>query len=343
MKVDVAVLGATGLVGTRIVERLVGHPSLRLREVVASERSAGRVLASALGPAAERLPPEVAALRLLPPGAPLQAPLLLSALPAVAAAHLEPEYASRGHRVCSNASALRRDPRVPLLIPEINPDSLRLLVRQPWHDAGGGIVTNPNCMVCGLALALAPLQRAFGLAAATVVTMQAISGAGRDGLGAWRTHGNVVPDIPGEADKIPFEIGKILGVQVPLAVAVNRVPVLEGHMASVFVRLRRHAGLDELAAALGHGVPADRELPSSPPVPLRLLQAPDRPQPRLDCESGEGMTVSIGALATAPGHDARFSVLVHNLIRGAAGACVLNAELLVARDLIAAGPAMTVR
>ncbi len=339
MSIDVAVLGASGLVGQELIRRLCGHPTLRLREVVASERSAGKRLADVAGSDAQSLSETVTDLRLLSPEDPLQASVLLSALPRAAALRLEPLYAAQGHLVCSNASAFRNEARVPLLIPEINPESLALLERQSWRATGGGIVTNPNCMVCGLAMALAPLQRRFGIESTTMVTLQAISGAGRGGLAAWQSHANVVPHIEGEAEKIPVELHKILEADFPVSVAVNRVPVLDGHLASVFVRLRGNPAIAEINEALRGFGGDSSELPSSPPSPLRLVDARDRPQPRLDLNAGDGMTVSVGALRPDPHYDVGFSLLVHNLVRGAAGACLLNAELLVASGRVA-GPAL---
>lgn len=336
MSIDVAVLGATGLVGERMIRMLAGHPSLRLREVVASPRSTGRQLGEVLGDTG--LPPAAAGLCIRAPRAPLCSRIVLSALPRAAAAELEPEYANRGHLVCSNAAALRADARVPLVIPEVNADALELLASQPWRHAGGAIVTNPNCVVSGLALALAPLHAAFAIEGLTVVTLQALSGAGREGIAAWHLLGNVVPHIEGEADKIPAELHKILGSDFPVAVAVNRVPVVDGHLATVFVRLRTRVRLDAIATALREfrGHLSARQLPTAPAHPLQVHDRVDRPQPRLDLDAGAGMTVSVGNLAAAPGHDVRFSMLVHNLVRGAAGACLLNAELL-ARELSAAG------
>lgn len=329
MSVGVSVLGATGLVGERMIQMLVTHPEFRLREVTASPRSTGKRLGDLLRDAG--LSPDAADLRLAAPGSHMNSRLLLSALPRAAAAELEPEYASRGHQVCSNASAFRADPRVPLVIPEVNADALELLPSQPWYAAGGALVTNPNCVVSGLALALAPLHQAFGLEAVTVVTLQALSGAGREGIAAWHLLGNVVPHIAGEADKIPGELRKILGSEFNVSVAVNRVPVLDGHLATVFVRLRERVALERIAATLREfrGDPVARDLPTAPRRPVQLHEHPDRPQPRLDVDAGNGMTVNVGGLAADPTYDVRFTVLVNNLVRGAAGACLLNAELLL--------------
>jgi len=326
-KLGVALLGATGVVGQNIARLLRGHPFLRLDEVVASERSTHR----AYGDLVEIADDVTADLRLMAPGAQLDSPLVLSALPCPAARKLEPEYARRGHLVCSNASAFRDDPQVPLLVPEINADSLALLDTQEWL---GGLITNPNCVVSGLSLALAPLHERHGIETVTIVTMQALSGAGRRGLSAWDTNANVIPHIAGEAEKIPAEIHKILDSDFPVSVQVNRVPVLDGHLASVFVRLRDGASLEAIKSTLRDFAAAGGAagLPTAPVAPLQLLDFPDRPQPRVDLDAGSGMTVSVGSFAADPVYDGCFTVLVHNLIRGAAGACVLNAELAVSSD-----------
>ncbi len=318
-----ALLGATGVVGRRIALRLRDHPLFRLDEVVASVRSVGRCY----GEAAE-LPESLAEtkLRLKSPGAPLDSPVILSALPGPIARQLEPEYARRGHLVCSNASAFRADPEVPLLVPEVNARALDTLDTQNWS---GALVTNPNCVVSGLSLALAPLYAAYGIEAATVVTMQALSGAGRHGLSAWDTNANVIPHIANEAEKIPAELHKIFDAEFPVSVRVNRVPVLDGHTASVFVRLGERVAIDRIKATLRRFTAPKHvaALPSAPRRPLRVLDGVDRPQPRVDLDDASGMTVSLGGFAADPVYDVSFTLLVHNLIRGAAGACVLNAEL----------------
>ncbi len=323
--VGVALLGATGVVGQNMARLLREHAFLRLDEVMASERSAGRAYGEVIG-----LPPgdPAAGLRLKSPGDHLSAPVVLSALPSDAAVVLEPEYARRGHLVCSNASAFRDDPRVPLLVPEINAHALALLDTQEWS---GGLITNPNCVVSGLSLALAPLHARHRIESITIVTLQALSGAGRRGLSAWDSQANVIPHIAGEAGKIPAEIHKILGADFPVSVQVNRVPVLDGHLLSVFVKLRDGAPLDAIQTTLrDFAAPEDvAALPTAPDSPLRLLEAPDRPQPLIDLDAGSGMTVTVGSFAADPVYDACFTVLVHNLVRGAAGACLLNAELAV--------------
>lgn len=333
-KLPVAILGATGAVGQRLVAALANHPWFELAELVASERSAGKPY----GEAAHWLLPEppldaVIRLPVIRAGEPLRSHLVFSALDRGPALELEPRYAAAGHLVVSNASAFRDDSRVPLLIPEINPHALELLDHQPWAAAGGGIVTNPNCCVAGLALALAPLQREFGIAAVTVVTLQALSGAGHPGVASLDALGNVIPFIAGEEEKIAAEPLKILGAEFPVSVAVNRVPVRDGHSESVFVKLREPASLEAIAAALRNfrGDARVASLPSAPGTPLELLEAGNRPQPLLDLNRGDGMTVTLGNLRADPVYDCRFNLLVHNTVRGAAGAAVLNAEWWAAR------------
>jgi aspartate-semialdehyde dehydrogenase len=339
-RIPIAVLGATGAVGQRLVEHLADHPWFVLTEVVASERSAGKRYGDAAHwLLASPLPDAAAALPVLPPGAPLQSRLVLSALDTATAAELEPEYAGRGHMVVSNASKFRMDPRVPLVIPEINPHAVDRVRDQPWAKAGGGIVTNPNCSVVGIAMALAPLQRAFGIEAVTAVTLQAVSGAGYPGVPSLDILGNVIPTIGNgsEEEKIAHEPQKILEAEFTLSVAVHRVAVVDGHTAAIFVKLEGDASLDEIRRELIDftGEPQRLKLPTAPEHPIVFHDRADRPQPLRDVGLGRGMSVSVGNLRPDPHYSARLTCLVHNTIRGAAGAALLNAELMVARGLVA--------
>jgi aspartate-semialdehyde dehydrogenase len=324
--VPVAVLGATGTVGERLLERLEGHPWFRLAEVAASERSEGRRLGEHT---------------LQSPSGPFHSHLILSALPASVAHEIEPELADRGHLVVSNASAFRADPRVPLIVPEVNPDHLRLLD----GGAGGGIVTNPNCAVAGLVPALAPLHRTFGVTRVMVTTFQAISGAGRPGPSASSLIDNVIPWIGGEEEKIAREPGKILGtiaggVAIPAEIVVSatatRVPVLHGHLESVSVELARSATVDQAIDAWQAFRAPDiaARLPSSPARPVVVHLADDRPQPRLDRDTHGGMAVCVGRIRPCEILTLKFVVLSHNLDRGAAGAAILNAELAAAEGRV---------
>lgn len=341
-RIPVAVLGATGAVGQRMVSLLAGHPWFRLAEAAASERSAGKRYAEATRWVLPGdVPEEARDLVVVPVESELASPLVLSALDASVADAVEPLQAGRGRLVVSNTKSFRMRPDVPLLVPEVNADHLALLDAQPWRATGGGIVTNPNCVVVGLAMGLAPLHRAFGVESCAVTTLQALSGAGYPGVPSLDAQGNVIPFIDGEEEKIEREPGKILGTLTdgsvtpapfPLSVSVNRVPVRDGHTESVFVRLSRRVGLPEVEEALEAftGEPQRLGLPSAPARPIVVREERDRPQPARDVEAGHGMTVTVGRLRTDPVFDVKFTLLVHNTVRGAAGAALLNAELLAA-------------
>ena len=330
-RIPAAVVGATGIVGQRLAQRLETHPWFRLAEVVGSGRSAGRRYGEAVAwMAGEHLPARVAELEVLGPGTALRSPLVLSALPSAAAHETEVNLAEAGHVVATNASAHRLDNNVPLVVPEVNPEAVGAVRSQPWAGMGGALIANPNCVVAGLALALAPLHRAFGIEALTVVTLQAVSGAGRNGVGAVAVVGNAIPWIPGEEEKLAPELGKILDCDLPVAAAVNRVPVLDGHLAHVFCSLRHPASPGDATEALRGFRPPDAvsALPSAPARPLVVRSEPDRPQPRLDKDAAGGMAVSVGRVRSAGGpRNLALVVVSHNGVRGAAGACLANAEL----------------
>jgi aspartate-semialdehyde dehydrogenase len=238
------------------------------------------------------------------------------------------------------------DPDVPLLVPEINPDHLAALEAQRRRTGGGYILTNPNCSVVGLVLALAPLHRAFGLESVVVVTLQALSGAGYPGVASLDIEDNVLPFIGGgEEEKIESEPQKILGgfahgafSPAPFLVSssVHRVAVVDGHTMAIFLRLRTRATPAQASRVLAdfRGEPQERRLPSAPRQPIHVLTEPDRPQPRRDRDREGGMAVSVGRIREDKVFDLRLEALVHNTIRGAAGAAILNAELLQARDLL---------
>ena len=342
-RIAVAVLGATGIVGQRLVRLLDGHPGFRLAEMVASERRVGRRYGDSVQWMLGGSPPSrAAALELLAPGARLESPVVLSSVPSTAAREAELALAGQGHAVCTNASAHRMRPDTPLVVPEVNPEAIGTVSAQPWREHGGALVANPNCVVVGLAMACAPIERAFGIEAATVVTLQAISGAGLGGVGAMAVAGNVIPGIEGEEEKIGPELNKVLGARIEVAVAVNRVPVVDGHTAHVFLKLGHAASARDVTAVLKEFRPpsAAWTLPSLPVRPLVVRTEPDRPQPRLDADAANGMAVSVGRIRPAPPpHDVAFVVVAHNGVRGAAGACIANAELHVARHGVnRAGP-----
>ncbi len=346
-RIRVGILGATGTVGQKLVALLADHPWFEVTAVAASERSVGKRYREAthwLEPAP--MPEATADLRVAPAQPPLAADIVLSALDAATAAAFEPAFARAGYAVISNAGAWRMHPSVPLLVPEINADHLALLATQEWRP--GYIVTNPNCSTTGLACALAPLVRAFGVSDVHVTTLQAITGAGHPGIPALDILGNVVPFIAGEEEKIESETSKILGRIVggrvepaPMRISAhaNRVPVLDGHLLCVSARLGRCVPIADVRAAFAEWRSQldGLGLPSAPPRLLRVFDDAASPQPRLHASLGDGMTVSVGRLRSCPLLDVRFVVLVHNTVRGAAGAAILNAELLAQRELLHAG------
>lgn len=346
-KKPVAVLGATGAVGQRFIQLLEGHPWFEVAEVAASDRSAGKPYREA---ATWRLdtgmPAAVADLVVRTVEGPFRSRLLFSGLDSSVAGEAEEALARQGHVVVSNARNHRMDADVPLLIPEVNPDHLAAVEAQRARMRGGCIVTNPNCSVVGLAMALAPLHRAFGLESAAVATLQALSGAGYPGVASLDATDNVIPYIGGgEEEKIESEPRKILGrfdggrfvdADFALSASVHRVPVTDGHTMAAFLRLRRRVTPEEACAALAgfRGEPQERRLPSAPERPIHVLDSADRPQPRLDRGRERGMAVSVGRVRPDAVFDLRLEALVHNTIRGAAGAAILNAELMHARGLI---------
>ncbi len=345
---EVGILGATGMVGQQFVRLLEGHPWFRLAWVGASERSRGR----RYGDLPWRLGGSVPAFArdlLVEAPRPGRAPrLLFSALDAASAARYEHAFAQAGHLVVSNARTHRFDDDVPLLIPEVNADHLGLLAAQrAGRGWSGAIVTNPNCSTTFLALVLAAC-RPFYPRRVTVTTFQAASGAGHPGVASWDLLGNVVPFIDGEEEKIEHETTKILGTctgravtPAPIAISAQaaRVPVLDGHTEAISVGFDRAPAEADLVAALGGftGLPSDVALPSAPAAPIVYLTERDRPQPRLDACRGGGMTVSVGRVRRCPVLDYKLVALGHNTIRGAAGAAILNAELLAARGWIDGG------
>jgi aspartate-semialdehyde dehydrogenase len=346
-RTPVAILGATGAVGQRFAQLLAEHPWFEVVEVAASDRSAGKPYREACAwrlPGG--LPPAVADLVVSGADGPFRSRLLFSGLDASVAGEVESALAARGHAVVSNARNHRMDPDVPLLIPEVNPHHLEALEAQRRRTGGGYIVTNPNCSVVGLAMVLAPLDRAFGVPAAAVVTLQALSGAGYPGVASLDVADNVIPWIGGgEEEKLESEPGKILGsfgggafapAPITISSSVHRVPVVDGHTMTVFVRTGRKADPREAASVLAGfaGEPQARELPSAPRRPIHVLDEPDRPQPRLDRDRERGMAVSVGRVRADPLFGLKLEALVHNTIRGAAGAAILNAELLRARGLL---------
>ena len=346
-RIPVAVLGATGSVGQRFVQLLENHPWFRLHEVVASERSAGKSYGEAADWRLSTLLPDAAASLVIKDlGTELESTLLFSGLDSSVAGEAEDLYANRGGVVVSNSKNHRMDEDVPLMIPEINAEHIAAIERQrARRNSQGYIVTNPNCSTIGLAMALAPIERRWGVDKVHVTTMQAISGAGYAGVTSYQILDNVIPYISGEEPKIETEPQKILGrwdgarfvpAEFTTSAQVNRVPTIDGHLMSISLSTRKRATLDEIRKAIEEytGEPQKLGLPSAPKHPLHYIDAPDRPQPRLDRDRENGQAVSVGRLRECPILHMRMVALVHNTIRGAAGAALLNAELLKAMGLL---------
>jgi aspartate-semialdehyde dehydrogenase len=348
-RIPVAVVGATGMVGQRIIAMLDGHPQFELREVASSARTAGKRYGSAATwrvPTA--MPDGVGDLQLKEGGSPLDSGVVFSAMPGGPATAIERDYAAAGKVVVSNSSSYRMDPRVPLVIPEVNADHLKLV-----HSQGtpGGIVTNCNCAAMFLTMVLAPLHRRYGVEAVQVTTMQAVSGAGYPGVASLDILGNVFP-LPGEEEKIERETQKMLGsaaggvvapAAFPVSAQCQRVPVEDGHTETVSVRLAGNPDPGDVAAALRdfRGEPQVQGLYSAPRRPIEVFEQDDRPQPRLDANRHGGLAASVGRIRTCPVFTVKMLVLGHNLMRGAAAAAMLNAEAMLAMDLLPARPRAT--
>jgi aspartate-semialdehyde dehydrogenase len=344
---EVGVLGATGMVGQQFVRLLETHPWFEATWLAGSDRSSGRAYREAASWRLASPMPEAAARQVVEQPIPGKGPrLVFSALDASVAGDLEKAFAEAGHIVVSNARNYRMDPHVPLLVPEINADHLDALdAQRAAHGWKGAIVTNPNCSTVFLAMALAPL-RALGLSSSVVTTLQAVSGAGYPGVPSLDILGNVVPYIGGEEDKLETEPQKILGTlrdglvephRVVVSATTTRVPVIDGHTESISVGFDGTVTEDDIRAAFDAftGVPQERGLPSAPARPLVYLDEPNRPQPRLDVERDGGMAVFLGRLRPCPVLQHKFVALGHNTVRGAAGAAILNAELMQDRGLLA--------
>jgi aspartate-semialdehyde dehydrogenase len=346
-KIEAGILGATGMVGQHFIKFLDGNPWFDLTWLGASERSAGKRYSEAakwhLGGSA---PDAVAGLK-VEEAKPGNAPkLLFSAMDASVATEIEQAFAQAGHVVVSNSRNHRMDRDVPLIVPEVNPDHLQLLPGQQAHRGWKGqIVTNPNCSTITLTMGLGPLKQ-FGITRLIVQTMQAVSGAGYPGVPSMDILGNVIPFIGGEEEKMQQETQKILGTFAgdhiaPLAAKVsahcNRVAVIDGHTVTVSVEFSSSPGEADLRNAFEtfSSVPQERNLPSAPKHPVQYMIENDRPQPRKDAERDRGMATFVGRLRPCPVFDWKFVALSHNTVRGAAGAAVLNAELMHSEGLLA--------
>jgi aspartate-semialdehyde dehydrogenase len=342
-KIGVAVLGATGAVGQRFIQLLDGHPWFAVRELVASDRSVGKRYAEAANwLVSPDIPSDVAGLPVKGLDARLESPVVVSSLPSDVAGEVELRLAKEGHRVFSNASNHRMGADVPLMVAEVNPDHAEALATQRTRlGSEGFIITNGNCTTITLVLPLAPLHRAFGVEAVIVTSLQAASGAGYPGVPSLDLIDNVVPYIGGEEEKLQTETAKMLGgwsggqfrpAPFPVSATCTRVPVRDGHMESVSVRLKTKASQAELIAAWREfrGRPQELALPSAPQHAVIVREEPDRPQPNRDRMAERGMASVVGRIRPCPILDWKFVVLGHNTIRGAAGASILNAELALA-------------
>jgi aspartate-semialdehyde dehydrogenase len=334
------------MVGQQFIALLADHPWFRVEWLGASQRSEGKAFHAS---AAWRLPtrlPDAVARRTVEAATPGRAPkLVFSGVDSSVAGEIEAAFAQAGHIIVSNSRNHRMEATVPLLVPEVNADHLALLEAQARCGWKGRIITNPNCATVVVAMALAPLRQ-FGLRTAMVTTLQAISGAGYPGVASWDILANVIPHIGGgEEEKIETETKKILGSlsdghvelhPVTISATTTRVPVHNGHMGSVSVGLEQRPTPEAIIDAWTsfRGRPQTLELPSAPPQPIVYLREPNRPQPLLDVDRDGGMTVSVGRLRGCPLFDYKFIALGHNTIRGAAGAAILNAELMQREGLL---------
>lgn len=335
------------MVGQRFIQLLQGHPWFEVAALVGSERSAGKrygdvchwVLPGGV-------PASVRDTVVLGENETLDTPLVFSALPGSVAGATEEQLATAGHVVCSNASSHRMDSDVPLLVPEVNPDHLDLIaVQRKRRGWSGALVTNPNCTSTPIAMAFRPLHDAFGITKAIVVSMQGLTGAGYPGVSAIDALDNVVPYIGGEEDKVETEPQKMLGQfsadgiqDAPFVISAhcNRVAVSDGHTECVSLSFARSTTPDEITSVLRQwrAQPQELRLPSAPPEPVVVVDAPDRPQPRLDRDAGKGMATVVGRIRPCAILEYKMVLLAHNTIRGAAGGSILNAELMVEQGIL---------
>jgi aspartate-semialdehyde dehydrogenase len=339
-KYPVGILGATGMVGQRYIQLLENHPWFEVAWLAASDRSSGKKYGEAANWRLDTPMPERIARMTVSAAEPSEAPkVIFASVDAAYARELEPKFAEAGCAVLSNSSAFRMTPNVPLVIPEINADHLHLIEEQPWRmQSGGYMVTNPNCSTIGLVMALKPLEERFGIEQIFVTTMQAVSGAGYPGVPSMDILGNVVPYIGSEEEKMEAETLKLLGkleghgvapLKARITAHCNRVAVVDGHTECVSIKLGGAATREEILAAWAEFNPlAGQGLPTAPDPPLHFAPQNDRPQPRLDGNRGNGMAATVGRLRPCGLLDWKFVVLSHNTVRGAAGATILNAELL---------------
>lgn len=348
VKKRVGILGATGTVGQRVIHLLRNHPYFEVTALAASDRSEGKRFVDACNwKLPFEMPDAVKEIKVQAIKPPLNCDVIISSLPSDLALATEHEFAAAGYPVISNSSSYRMDEYVPLVVPEINPDHLAMIPIQQKKRGykTGYIVTNPNCTTIGLVLALAPLQKAFGLEAVIMTSMQAISGAGYPGVASMDIIDNVMPHPGDEEEKVQEEPQKIMGkfsrnkfIAAPFVVSAqcNRVPVQDGHLESVRVKLKKKTTVEKVIAAFASysGLPQELKLPTAPEFPVIVRTERDRPQSRLDRDAQNGMATVVGRIGKDTIFDFKFTLVSHNTVRGAAGAAVLNAELLVAKGLL---------
>ncbi len=342
-RIRVAILGATGLVGQVFVDILSNHPWFEIVELMASKESAGKkyetVAKWALNKPIPEIVRDITVKETNPKELRSDVDLVFSALPSGIAKELEPKFAEK-FKVISKASAYRMDNLVPLLIPEVNPEHLELIeIQQRKNKWDGFLITDPNCTTCIFMLSLKPIYDKFGVEAVIATSMQAISGAGYEGLYAMQIHDNIIPFIKGEEEKLKnetlkilgrIEDGKIIKPNIKISATCTRVPVIHGHTLSVSLKLRDKATVDEIKKTLASfkGLPQELNLPSAPKYPVIVRDEINRPQPRLDRNTYNGMAVTVGRIREDEVLDIKYIVTGHNLVRGAAGASILDAELL---------------
>ncbi|MFT4884790.1 MAG: aspartate-semialdehyde dehydrogenase [Natronomonas sp.] len=339
MSIRVGILGATGAVGQRLIQLLEPHPDFEIAALTASPTSAGRSYRDASKWRVDTpIPESVAETTVVetdPDEVPNDIPLLFSSLPSSIGAEVEPAFVEEGYVVSSNSSNGRMDADIPLTIPEVNPDHLGLIeVQRDERGWDGALIKNPNCSTITMVPTLAALD-GFGLQQVRVSTLQAVSGAGYSGVTSMEILDNVLPHIGGEAQKMESESLKLLGAfdgaevslhSADVSASCNRVPTLDGHLENVWADLEDDPSAEDVAAMMEEYPSAD--LPSSPDPLIHVFDDPERPQPRMDRMLGDGMAVAAGGIEETPG-GVQYNCLAHNTIRGAAGASVLNGELLL--------------
>ena len=343
--INIAILGATGMVGQRFVSMLAFHPYFKIKALLASENSDGRLYSEACNWLVSPKIPEAVKSMIVKKTSPESligedVEIVFSALPSEIAKEVEPKFAGAGIGVFSNASSFRMEEDVPLVVAEINADHMELVkVQQANRGWKGFIVTNPNCTTIMMCLPLKALDDGFGVKKVIVSTMQAVSGAGYPGVASLDIVDNVLPYISGEEEKVELEPLKILGTwnmehgtidnaDIKISASCQRVPVIDGHLEDLHIGLKKPASIDEIKKALYDFGLKFKKLPTYPERLIIVSDDPLRPQPKLDRDSGHGMSITVGRIRKDPvlENGVKMSVLGHNTIRGAAGQSILNAE-----------------